>query len=74
VIWTSGYRLDFSWIDLPILDAEGLPRHVRGVTEVPGLFFLGLPWLVDQGSATLFGVGRDGAYLAEHLEARAMTA
>jgi putative flavoprotein involved in K+ transport len=69
VIWTSGYRLDFSWIDLPILDAQGVPRHVRGVTEVPGLFFLGLPWLVDQGSATLFGVGRDGAYLAEHLEA-----
>jgi putative flavoprotein involved in K+ transport len=65
VIWTSGYRLDFSWIDLPIFDEHGAPRHVRGVTEVPGLSFLGLPWLRDQGSATLFGVGRDGAYLAE---------
>jgi putative flavoprotein involved in K+ transport len=72
VIWTSGYRLDFSWIDLPILDDQGSPRQVRGVTEVPGLFFLGLPWMVDQGSATLFGVGRDGAYVAEQMEASAV--
>jgi putative flavoprotein involved in K+ transport len=74
VIWTSGYRLDFSWIDLAIFDEQGAPRHLRGVTEVPGLFFLGLPWLHDQGSATLFGVGRDGANLAEHVEASAATA
>jgi putative flavoprotein involved in K+ transport len=64
VVWTSGYRLDFSWIDLPILDAQGAPRHVRGVSEVPGLFFLGIPWLHDQSSATLFGATRDAAYLA----------
>jgi putative flavoprotein involved in K+ transport len=64
VVWTSGYRLDFGWIDLPILDAQGAPRHVRGVSEVPGLFFLGIPWLHDQASATLFGVTRDAAYLA----------
>jgi putative flavoprotein involved in K+ transport len=69
VIWTTGYRLDFSWIDLPILDEQGFPRHLRGVTKVKGLYFLGLPWLLDQGSATLFGVGRDGAYLAEQIEA-----
>jgi len=74
VIWTSGYRLDFGWIDLPIFDAQGFPHHVRGVTDVAGLFFLGLPWLHDQGSATLFGVGRDAAYLAERLEASATTA
>jgi putative flavoprotein involved in K+ transport len=71
VIWTSGYRLDFGWIDLPILDAQGAPRNVRGVTEVPGLYFLGLPWMHDQSSATLFGVGRDGAHLAEQMEAQA---
>jgi len=69
VIWTSGYRLDYGWIDLPIFDAQGAPRHARGVSEVPGLFFLGLPWQRDQGSATLFGVGRDGAWLAERMEA-----
>ena len=68
VIWTSGYRLDFGWIELPIFDAQGAPRHVRGVTEVAGLCFLGLPWQRDQGSATLFGVGRDGAWVAERME------
>jgi len=71
VIWTSGFRLDFGWIDLPIFDAQGAPHHVRGVTDVPGLFFLGLPWQYDLTSATLFGVGRDGAYLSEQLEASA---
>lgn len=65
VLWTSGYRLDFSWIDLPIFDEFGAPRHVRGVTEVPGLTFLGLPWQLNQGSATFFGVANDAAYLAE---------
>jgi len=69
VIWTSGYRLDFSWVDLPIFDAQGFPVHVRGVTEVPGLFFLGLPWQLDQASATLFGVGRDSAHLVERMDA-----
>lgn len=65
VLWTSGYRLDFSWIDLPIFDEQGAPRHVRGVTEVPGLTFLGLPWQVNQASATFFGVAADSGYLAE---------
>jgi putative flavoprotein involved in K+ transport len=65
VLWTSGYRLDFSWIDLPIFDEFGAPRHVRGVTEVPGLTFLGLPWQLNQGSATFFGVANDARYLAE---------
>ena len=65
VLWTSGYRLDFSWIDLPIFDEFGAPRHVRGVTEVAGLTFLGLPWQLNQTSATIFGVAGDAQYLAE---------
>ena len=69
VIWTTGYSLDFRWIDLPILDDLGVPLQVRGVSPIPGLFFLGLPWLRDQGSATLFGVGRDGADLFEQMTA-----
>jgi putative flavoprotein involved in K+ transport len=64
VLWTSGYRPAFGWIDLPILDEMGLPRQVGGVTEVPGLTFLGLPWMVDQGSANLAGVTRDAEALA----------
>ena len=69
VIWTTGYGLDFRWIDLPILDHLGVPVQVRGVSPVPGLFFLGLPWLRDQGSATLFGIGRDAADLFERMTA-----
>lgn len=67
VVWTSGYRFDFSWLDAPILDEYGYPRHVRGMTEIPGLAFLGLPWLHTQASPTLFGVGADGRYLADQM-------
>jgi putative flavoprotein involved in K+ transport len=69
VIWTSGYRFDHSWIELPILDADGIPRQTDGLTEVPGLAFIGLPWMRDMGSATLLGIGRDATILAERLEA-----
>jgi putative flavoprotein involved in K+ transport len=64
VIWTSGYALDYGWIDLPIFDAQGFPRQRRGVTEVPGLYFLGLLWQHTQASATLFGVGLDARHIA----------
>jgi putative flavoprotein involved in K+ transport len=65
ILWTSGYHLDFSWIDLPLFDQMGIPRHVRGVTGVPGLTFLGLPWQYYQGSHAFFGVAKDAEYLAE---------
>lgn len=63
VLWTSGFRMDHGWIDLPIFEEGGYPRQVRGVTEVPGLYFLGLLWQHNQGSATLFGVNQDAYYL-----------
>lgn len=65
ILWTSGYRLDLGWIDLPLLDEMGIPRHVRGITEVPGLTFIGLPWQHYQGSHAFFGVVADAQYLAE---------
>jgi putative flavoprotein involved in K+ transport len=74
VIWTSGYRLDYSWIDVPIFDDSGAPVHVDGISEAPGLAFIGLPWLHDQGSATLFGVSRDAVRLMERLEAPPISA
>ncbi|MHB8674131.1 MAG: flavin-containing monooxygenase [Candidatus Limnocylindrales bacterium] len=64
IIWTSGYRPDFGWIHLPILDEQGMPRQDRGVSEVPGLAFVGLPWQRDQASATFVGVVRDAEYVA----------
>ena len=63
VLWTSGYRPGFAWIELPVLDELGLPRHVAGqppgTTDVPGLTFIGTPWLKDMGSANLIGLVRD---------------
>jgi putative flavoprotein involved in K+ transport len=67
VLWTTGYRLDYRWIDLPILDAMGFPRQTRGVTEVPGLYFIGSLWQHNQASATLFGVELDARALAERM-------
>jgi putative flavoprotein involved in K+ transport len=65
VLWTTGFKMDFSrWIDLPVFEDNGYPRHTRGVTEVPGLYFLGLLWQHNQSSATLFGVNEDAHYLA----------
>ena len=70
VIWATGYGVDFGWIDIPVLDARGEPIHRRGVTDVPGLYFLGLQWLSKMNSSFLSGVGDDAALLADHIAAR----
>jgi putative flavoprotein involved in K+ transport len=67
VIWATGYRLDHSWIDLPILDSNGRLRHRRGVTDVPGLFFLGLTWQWTRGSALIGWVRDDAQFLAQRI-------
>jgi putative flavoprotein involved in K+ transport len=64
VLWTTGYARDDSWLGLPVFDAFGTPRHVRGVSEVPGLTFIGLLFQLDNASANLLGMDRDAAYLA----------
>jgi putative flavoprotein involved in K+ transport len=70
VIWATGYTVDFGWIDLPVLDARGEPLHRNGISDVPGLYFLGLHWLSTRKSAFLSGVGDDAAVLADHIAAR----
>jgi len=67
VIWCTGYGFDFGWVGLPIFDAGGSPVQHRGVTSVPGAYFLGLHWMHKFKSGTLWGVGEDAAYLAEHM-------
>src|SRR5215211_6588396 len=67
VIWATGYRPDFSWIDLPIFDENGRLRHRRGGTDVPGLSFLGLTWQWTRGSALIGWVKDDAEYLAERV-------
>ena len=68
VIWATGYRSDYSWIDAPVFDDRGAVVHRRGVTESPGLYFLGLTWQHTRGSALLGWVRDDAEYLAERLE------
>jgi putative flavoprotein involved in K+ transport len=69
VIWATGYRPDYSWIDLPIFDSDGRLRHRRGVTDVPGLYFLGLTWQHTRGSALIGWVKEDAEFIAERIGA-----
>ena len=71
VIWATGYRPDYSWIKLPVFDETGRVRHRRGVTDVPGLYFLGLSWQHTRGSALIGWVGDDAEFIAGELEAAA---
>ena len=70
VVWATGYGVDFGWIDIPVKDASGEPRHRAGITGVPGLYFLGLQWLAKMNSSFLSGVGDDATVLADHIVAR----
>jgi putative flavoprotein involved in K+ transport len=72
VVWCTGYHPGFSWIDLPVFEPDGLPRHERGVVpEMPGLFFVGLHFLYAVSSEMIHGVGRDAARIADLVAARA---
>jgi putative flavoprotein involved in K+ transport len=71
VIWCTGYKSGFSWIDLPVFDKDGKPLHQRGiVTGMPGMDFVGLHFLYSMSSATLIGVGRDAERIAKAVEMR----
>jgi len=67
VVWCIGFGSDFRWVKLPIFDERGHPEHVRGITPVPGLYFLGLPWLHTWGSGRFAGVGSDARHLASKI-------
>jgi putative flavoprotein involved in K+ transport len=67
LVWATGYRLDFGWVQLPVFDEWGYPKHVRGVTTCPGLYAIGLPWLHSEPSSVFAGVGADAAHIVEHL-------
>jgi putative flavoprotein involved in K+ transport len=69
VVWATGFRLDHSFVELPVFDARGEVEHRRGVTEVPGLYFLGLPWQHTRGSALLGWVKDDAEFIAQRIGA-----
>jgi putative flavoprotein involved in K+ transport len=73
VVWATGYRTDYTWIHIPAAVEHGRVVHRRGVTEIPGLYFLGLSWQHTRGSALLGFVNQDAAYLADKLTARHRT-
>lgn len=67
VIWCIGFTPEFDWLDAPIFNGRGHPVHHRGVTAVPGLYVLGLPWLHTWGSGRFSGVGRDAHFIVEQV-------
>jgi putative flavoprotein involved in K+ transport len=70
VVWCIGFRTDYGWVDLPVFNGRGQPSHVRGVTPVPGAYFLGLPWLYTWGSGRFSGIARDAEHLVQHIKER----
>jgi putative flavoprotein involved in K+ transport len=67
IIWATGFAVDFSWLKVGAFDQDGRPKHRRGVSVVPGIYFLGLPWLSQRGSSFIWGVWHDAKYLADHI-------
>lgn len=70
IIWATGYRQDFSWLQADCFDERGAPIHREGVAAAPGVYFLGLPWLSMRGSSFIWGVYVDAARLADQIAAR----
>lgn len=70
IIWCIGFTPDFRWLDAPVFNGAGNPKHHRGVTAQPGLYFLGLPWLHTWGSGRFSGIARDAEYIAGQIAAR----
>ena len=67
VIWATGFRPDYSWLDVPVVDRKGYIRHDGGVVEVPGMYLLGMPFLRRRKSSLIDGVGDDARDLSAHL-------
>ena len=67
IIWATGFALDYSWMKVDAFDAAGKPRHQRGVSCEPGIYFLGLPWQSRRGSSFIWGVWHDAKYIADQI-------
>lgn len=67
VVWATGFARDYGWLKVDAFDAKGAPLHQRGVSTVPGVYFLGLPWQSRRGSSFIWGVWHDARYVAEQI-------
>ncbi len=72
IIWATGFRTDYGWLQVDAFDAAGKPDHKRGVSTEPGVYFLGLPWLSRRGSSFIWGVWSDAGYVADHIAGQRM--
>lgn len=68
VIWASGFRYDFSWLQVNAFDENQQPQHTRGISSERGVYFLGLPYLTGRGSSFIWGVWHDAKHIAEHID------
>jgi putative flavoprotein involved in K+ transport len=59
IVWSTGFTADFSWIDLPVTDDTGRPVHRNGISDVPGIYFIGFPWLSKRKSGVILGIDED---------------
>lgn len=67
IVWATGYAVDYGWLEVDAFDEKGKPKHQRGVSSEPGVYFLGLPWLSRRGSSFIWGVWHDAKYIADHI-------
>ncbi len=67
IIWATGFASDYSWLKVDAFDSQGRPRHQRGVSAEPGIYFLGLPWLSRRASSFIWGVWHDAKHLADRI-------
>jgi len=67
VIWATGFRPDYSWLDVPVLDRKGQVEHDGGIVNTPGMYILGLPMMRTRKSSFIFGVQDDAFVVTDHL-------
>lgn len=67
IIWATGFAADYHWLQVDAFDNQGNPRHQRGISTEPGIYFLGLPWQSRRGSSFIWGVWHDAKFLADHI-------
>lgn len=70
ILWATGYALDYGWLGVDTFDDRGRPIHQRGVSQVPGVYFVGLPWQSRRGSSFIWGVWHDAKFIADQIAIR----
>lgn len=70
VIWSTGFTADFSWLNVPVMNGAGRPVHHNGISDTPGIYFIGFPWLSKRKSGVVLGIEEDANRIAQHAHLR----